>query len=201
MPWYQEAAIADRSAQWPKYKTVYVRVCVCVHRLTQRLPGQDLARRQQGVVPMSVEEDAESLLRTFAASIIQAHVKGYHQRRRFCRQVTAQHSPELLRGDHNHVRVGYRKSPSDASNDAGGITAITYDTLTKPHSRYRRPGATVVDASFTCSTGTLYVSGDHAALTNGKCCCSPECCKICLDLINCVHAVCKAGRAVRQWTF
>lgn len=39
---------------------------------------------------MSVEEDAASLLRTFAACIVQAHVRGFQQRTRFLRQVYAQ---------------------------------------------------------------------------------------------------------------
>ena len=36
---------------------------------------------------MSVEDDARSLLRTFAACIVQAHVRGFQQRQKFLQQV------------------------------------------------------------------------------------------------------------------
>ena len=103
---------------------------------------------------MSVEEDAASLLRTFAACIVQAHVRGFQQRTRYLRQVNAPHRPRLGDGEVNNLLIVYRKTPSGAFNVAGGITASTYGTSTKPLSGYRRPGAIVVDTSFTCSTET-----------------------------------------------
>lgn len=103
---------------------------------------------------MSVEEDALSLLRTFAAKLIQAAVRGFQQRQRFLRQVTLKVQPLHCTGPPIRCCSLCRGKVQSAFSDAGGGTAGTRLISTEQHLGFRRPGVIGADASSIYSTGT-----------------------------------------------